>query len=107
MFRTDFDITDEEFEKVSKPFTDAVDDYLQNNFILDYIAFYLATGFRKSALFKGTLSGVFNAAIDELGDLKFGSDEDIRKLKGILQDKYHLLLTSDTDLEIEEIPTQK
>ncbi len=103
MIRKDFDIDDDEFEKVSKPFTDAVDDYLQKNFILDYIAFYIATGFRKSALFKGTLSGVFNAAIDELGDLQFGSANDIERLREILKDKYNLLLTSDTDLEIEEI----
>ncbi len=103
MFRTDFDISDDEFEKVSKPFTDAVDDYLQKNFILDYIAFYIATGFRKSALFKGTLSGVFNAAIDELGDLQFGSANDIERLREILKNQYNLLLTSDTDLEIEDI----
>ncbi len=103
MFRTDFDMDDDEFEKVSKPFTDAVDDYLQKNFILDYIAFYIATGFRKSALFKGTLSGVFNAAIDELGDLQFGSTNDIERLREVLKNQYNLLLTSDTDLEIEEI----
>lgn len=103
MIRKDFDMDDDEFEKVSKPFTDAVDDYLQKNFILDYIAFYIATGFRKSALFKGTLSGVFNAAIDELGDLQFGSANDIERLREVLKGKYNLLLTSDTDLEIEEI----
>lgn len=103
MIRNDFDIDDDEFGKVSKPFTDAVDDYLYNNFILDYIAFYIATGFRKSALFKGTLSGVFNAAIDELGDLQFGSVNDIERLREVLKDKYNLLLTSDTELEIEDI----
>ena len=58
-------------------------------------------------LYEGTLSGVFNAAIDSVCDIKFGSTEDIERLKAILKDKYNLLLTSDTHLEIEEIPTRK
>ena len=58
-------------------------------------------------LYEGTLSGVFNAAIYSVCDIKFGSTEDIERLKAILKDKYNLLLTSDTHLEIEEIPTRK
>jgi hypothetical protein len=106
MIRSDFDISDEEFDKVSKPFVDEIKKYIRDNIIYGYMAFYIATGYNKDALFKGTLSGVFNAALDDMCELDFGSSADIAILKSILQEKYNLLLTSDTNLEIEEIQKQ-
>lgn len=106
MIRSDFDISDEDFYKVSKPFVDEIKKYIGENIIYEYMAFYIATGYKKDALFKGTLGGVFNAALDDLCELDFGSSADIKKLKSILQEKYDLLLTSDTNLEIEEIQKQ-
>lgn len=107
MIRSDFDISDEDFDKISKPFAEAITRYVKDNFIYEYMAFYISSGYKMSALFEGALSGTFNAAIDEFCDVRFGSAEDIERLKVILKDKYNLLLTSDTRLEIEEIPTQK
>lgn len=106
MIRSDFDISDEDFNKVCQPFMDEIKRYVKDNIIYEYMAFYIATGYDKDALFKGTLSGVFNAAIDELCEIDFGSCDDIKILKSILQEKYNLLLTSDTNLEIEEIQKQ-
>lgn len=103
MIRSDFDISEEDYDKISIPFGNALDEYLRDNFIYDWMAFYVAKGYQMDALFEGTLSGIFNAALDSLCSLQFGSDEDIKKLKAILKDKYDLLLTSDKDLEIEEI----
>ncbi len=107
MIRSDFDISEEDYDKISIPFGNALDEYLRDNFIDDYVAFYIAMGYKMDVLFAGSLSGVFNAAIDSVCDIKFGSTEDIERLKAILKDKYNLLLTSDTHLEIEEIPTRK
>lgn len=107
MIRSDFDISEEDYDKISIPFGNALDEYLRDNFIYDYVAFYIAMGYKMDVLFAGSLSGVFNAAIDSVCDIKFGSAEDIERLKAILKDKYNLLLTSDTHLEIEEIPTRK
>ena len=56
-----------------------------------------------SALYEGSLSGVFNASIDSLCDIRYGTPEDIERLRAILKDQYNLLLTSDTELQIEEI----
>lgn len=106
MIRSDFDISDEDFNKVCQPFMDEIKRYVKDNIIYEYMAFYIAVGYQKDALFKGTLSGVFNAALDDLCEIDFGSSADIKKLKSILQDKYNLLLTSDTNLEIEEIQKQ-
>lgn len=106
MIRTDYDISDKDFEKINQPFMEDITKYVRDNFIFDYLAYYIATGYRKDALWAGKLSGLFNGAIDELCGLQFGTTEDIERLRTILKDKYNLLLTSDVDLEIEEIEKQ-
>lgn len=106
MIRTDYDISDEDFEEVNQPFIEDIHQYVRNNFIFEYLAYYIATGYRNDALQAGKLSGLFNGAIDELCGLQFGLNGDIERLREILKDKYNLLLTSDVDLEIEEIQKQ-
>lgn len=106
MIRIDYDISDENFEKISKPFIEDIHQYVRENFIFEYLAYYIATGYRKDALWAGKLNGLFNGAIDELCGLQFGLNSDIERLREILKDKYNLLLTSDVVLEIEEIQKQ-
>lgn len=106
MIRSDYDISDADFEEINQPFTEDVHQYLRENFIFEYIAYYIATGYRKDALWAGKLSGLFNSAIDDLCGLQFGLNGDIELLRTILKEKYNLLLTSDEDLEIEEIQKQ-
>lgn len=106
MIRSDFDISDEDFAEINLPFTEDVHQYLRENFIFEYIAYYIATGYRKDALWAGKLSGLFNSAIDDLCGLQFGLNGDIERLRTILKEKYNLLLISDEDLEIEEIQKQ-
>ena len=103
MIRMDYEISDEDFEKVNQPFIEDIHQYLRENFIFEYLAYYIATGYRKDALWASKLSGLFNGAIDELCGLQFGLNGDIERLRAILKNKYNLLLTSDEDLEIEEI----
>ncbi len=103
MIRMDYEISDEDFEKVNQPFIEDIHQYLRENFIFEYLAYYIDTGYRKDALWAGKLSGLFNGAIDELCGLQFGLNGDIERLRAILKNKYNLLLTSDEDLEIEEI----
>lgn len=103
MIRMDYEISDEDFEKVNQPFIEDIHQYLRENFIFEYLPYYIDTGYRKDALWAGKLSGLFNGAIDELCGLQFGLNGDIERLREILKDKYNLLLTSDVDLEIEDI----
>lgn len=103
MIRMDYEISDEDFEKVNQPFIEDIHQYLRENFIFEYLAYYIDTGYRKDALWASKLSGLFNGAIDELCGLQFGLNGDIERLRAILKNKYNLLLTSDEDLEIEEI----
>ena len=110
MIRTDYDISDEdkiiniiyEYNEIET----SENNYVRENFIFEYLAYYIATGYRKDALWAGKLCGLFNGAIDELCGLQFGLNGDIERLREILKDKYNLLLTSDIDLEIEEIEKQ-
>lgn len=103
MIRTDYDISDEDYNKVSVPFDKALCKYIQERFLDEYMAYYIAEGYNMSALFKGSLTGVFNAAIDSLCNIQYGTKEDIEHLKLILKNRYNLILDSDTELVINEI----
>lgn len=107
MLRSDYDISDEDYYKISNPFEECVVRYIKDNFIYDYMAYYISTGYRMDSLWKGSLLGVFNAAIDDLCRIEFGAIADVEKLKCILREKYNLLLTSDVELEIEEIQKEE
>lgn len=55
MIRTDYDISDKDFEKINQPFMEDITKYVRDNFIFDYLAYYIATGYRKDALWAGNL----------------------------------------------------
>ena len=50
MIRSDFDISEEDYDKISIPFGNALDEYLRDNFIYDWMAFYVAKGYQMDAL---------------------------------------------------------
>ena len=91
MIRMDYDISDEDFEEVNQPFIEDIHQYVRNNFIFEYLAYYIATGYRNDALWAGKLSGLFNGAIDELCGLQFGLNGDIERLREILKDSFNYL----------------
>ena len=45
MIRTDYDISDEDFEEVNQPFIEDIHQYVRENFIFEYLAYYIATGY--------------------------------------------------------------
>ena len=50
MIRMDYDISDEDFEEVNQPFIEDIHQYVRNNFIFEYLAYYIATGYQNDAL---------------------------------------------------------
>lgn len=51
---TDEDITDEEFEKVLKPFIDSYDDFIVNYIMPEVIAYYMANAYYRNAMYETT-----------------------------------------------------
>lgn len=103
MIRTDMgDITDEEFQNVVVPFDRKVDEYIKNNILNEFIAFYFAEGFHESALWRENVSGIINSACTYLCD--YGKEDcDYEIIKSILETKYKLKITNDTELEMKTI----
>jgi len=102
MFRTDFDISDEEFSAVVEPHNQAIDKYLKDNVVYDFVAYYLATGYKMGALWESSLLGHFNGAIESLCGVSFKNQSDVDELKEILKKKYGLIITNDNPLQFKE-----
>ena len=66
MIRNEFDITDAEFNKIVKPFDDLIYDYIYNNILYDFVAFYIARGYQMDAIWECNLSAQVSSAIETL-----------------------------------------
>lgn len=94
---------DEEFAVLNQLFLDDIHDYIKDNVIDEFIAFYIAAGYKKGFIQNENLQGVINGAIDTLCEVEYGTKKDIKKLKKILKEKYNLSLTNCTKIELKEI----
>ena len=67
-FRTDFEITDDDFEKVTNQFDTECDEWFQNrrDIIAEFVAFYIASGIKHNAIWRGSFSGLINGAVETL-----------------------------------------
>lgn len=100
MIRTSIDsVSDEKFDRIVAPFDEAITNYI-DNIINDYIAYYLATGYKLSAIWNSSLEAHCNSSIDNLSSI---SNFDYDRIKNILERKYGLKIVNDEQLEIEEI----
>lgn len=100
MIRTSIDeVSDEEFDKIVLPFDKAITKYI-DNIINDYIAYYIATGYKMSAIWNSSLEAQCVSSIENLTDI---TSFDYDTIKGILESKYGLKIVNDKQLEIEEI----
>ena len=104
MFREDYDISDEEFESVTKYFDDDLDNWMDYDSIVnEFVAFYIASGIKHHALWKGALSGHINGAVETLSGYFLDKRCNVEKMKQILKEKYKLEVTNDNPLELKII----
>lgn len=100
MIRTDLsELSDEEFDELVLPIDEKVIDYVKNNFLNEYIAYYLGENFNGNALFKEPVETVINGAISLVSQFKY-EDCALDKIKRLLKDKYNLELKDDKDINI-------
>ena len=99
-------ITDEEFNKIIKPFDKKVDEHISNNIINQFVAFYIATGYKYNAIWNGKFILTVEQATNELA--QYTSDNcDVKKIKSILEKEYGLKVVNDSPTEIVEINKKK
>lgn len=103
MFREDGkDITDEEFEELIEPFGYRCHQYLHDNILPAYVAFYLATGVQMKSLWSNTYKIHINSALDVF-NIKYDYESVKSKVTKILAEKYHLRVISEEPLNFERI----
>lgn len=103
--RTDYEISDDDFNDVSKPFDDALDSWFENHrdLIDEFVAFYVAKGIEYDALWSGSFRGLVNSAIDTLSGFFVGEKINVERFNKLLLDKYGLKLIQENPMRFEKI----
>lgn len=89
------DITDKEFEEIYNN----INEDLNNYFILDLVAFYLANGYNRHCLSDCYLNNHINSAVDVF-NCRCNMDMLIPKVKKILKIKYNLVVKNTNPLRL-------
>ena len=97
------DISDEEYNKILKPFNDCYSDFVISYIMPEVIAYYIANSFYRNAMYEGTFLQHYNSAKDLIN--LFGEDYEQVKAEvyKLLKIKYALLITNEEPLEIKKI----
>lgn len=103
--RTDYDILDNEFENVSKPFDDELDSWFEKHreLIDEFVAFYIARGIENNAIWDGAFSGLVNSAVDTLVSYFVDDNFNRKNLDNILLNKYGYRLIQEKPMIFEKI----
>ena len=94
-------LSDEDFDKLMDGFEEDLDGYIKD-MLESYLAYYIATGYKMSAISENKLEVLFRTAITLLN----GSREklyDLNQVKKILEEKYKLKIIDESRTTIEEI----
>lgn len=100
---TDGDISEEEFEKVLKPFIDDYDNFVYSYILLEVIAYYLANSYYRNSMYEGSFLQLYNSARDLIN--LFGENYEITKAEvfKLLKIKYALEVINENPLAFKEI----
>ena len=101
--RTNGDISDEEFERVLKPFLDDYDNFVLSYIMPEVIAYYIANSYYKGSMYEGSFLQHYNSAKDLIN--LFGEDYEQMKAEvfKLLKIKYALIVVNEDPLEIKKI----
>lgn len=105
MIRENFngDISDEEFEKILKLFSDNYDEYLESYIVPEVIAYYIANSYYRHSMYKGSFLQHYNSAKDIINYLGEDSEKVKAEVYKLLRVKYALLITNENTLKIKKI----
>lgn len=95
-------MSDDEFDSIVKPFDDKLTEYVENNILHQYVAYYIATAYKMDALWDNKFNLTVYSALDQLAQFT-DKNCDMDKIKFILKNEYKLKVVSDDPTNIEEI----
>lgn len=97
------DITEEEFNKVLKPFIDNYDTYLEDYVLPELIAYYIANAYYRNAMYETTWIQEFNSARDILNIVDIDATKVSAEVRKLLRIKYALEVISEDPLDFKKI----
>lgn len=100
---TNGDISDEEFEKVLKPFIDDYDDIVISYNIPEVIAYYIANSYYRYSLYEVTFQQHYNLGKDLINLFGEGYEQIKDQVFKLLKIKYALIVTNAEPLELKQI----
>ncbi len=97
------DISDEEFEKVLRPFVDNYDEFVVSYIMPEVIAYYIANSYYRNAMYEGSFLQHYNSAKDLIN--LFGEDYEKTKAEvfKLLRVKYALEVINENPLDFKKI----
>lgn len=98
------EMSDDEFYESIKPAFLEIRDYLENEFVYEFVAKCIAIHYQKDAIWADSnLEYEFKDAMEFLSNMPQFKDIDVKKLKSTLEKKHSLKITSANPIRIEEI----
>lgn len=94
------DISDEELEKLLKPFSDNYNEYLESYITPEVIEYYIANSYYRHSMYKGSFLQHHNSAKDIVNYFVEDSEKVKAEIYKLLRVKYALLINNKKPLEI-------
>ncbi len=103
--RNDFEISDDEFEKVTADYNDDLDSWFleHREIVEECTAFYIAKAIERNCLWKGNFSGVVNSALETLTSYFLEKNFDRNRFDKIFASKYGLVVVKDKPMKFQKI----
>lgn len=104
MIRTNLeDFADDEYENILIPYEENFQKYIEKYILPEIVAFGIASGFERNAIWTGSLKQHYNTIKDRIPIFNEDYDSIIKDVKNLLEIKFSLIITKDDPLEIEKI----
>ena len=97
----EMELTDSQFDELMKDYDNALDEYIKN-MMEDFLVFYLGKGYEMSTLFENELSVIAYSAVSLIEGARKNC-YDLDEVKKKLEEEFHLKITNDKKLAIEEL----
>lgn len=97
------DVSDEEYESIVIPYEQNLSEYIKRYALPELVAFALASGFDRNAIWQDSLEHHYNSFKDRIS---IGNEEYkvvIPEVKRLMEIKYSLRIINEKPLEIERI----
>lgn len=98
----DDDVSDEDYETKLEPCLDKINQYIKDHIVNEFVAMDIATFYEMDVMWEEPLESIIGGALDDLAQVT-NDFCDIEKIKQILEKEYHLKITNENPINIEEL----